>query len=109
MAGLPQIKNIITTLICESHKKHQNKMFSDNGGIDYKKFWRHVKTIHRDTHGIAPLKIENSFVYHSEGRDEVLNKQFQSVFTKENLSIMFPNTVVLTYHRCTMSQSQLWS
>ena len=61
-------------------------MFSDNGGINYKKFWRYVKTIQKDTHGIAPLKVENSFVYHSEGQAEVLNKQFLSVFTKEYLS-----------------------
>ena len=73
-------------LIRESHRKYQNKMFSDDGGINYKKFWRYVKTICRDIHGIAPLKVENSFVYHSEDQAEILNKQFQSVFTKEDLS-----------------------
>ena len=80
------IKNNITMLIRESHRKYQNKMFSDDGGINYKKFWRYVKTIRRDIHGIAPLKVENSFVYHSEDQAEILNKQFQSVFTKEDLS-----------------------
>ena len=66
------MKNNITNLIRESHSKYQNKMFSNNEGMNYKKFWRYVKTIRKDTHGIAPLKVEN--------------KQFQSVFTKENLS-----------------------
>ena len=65
------IKNNITMLIRESHRKYQNKMFSDDGGINYKKFWRYVKTIRRDIHGIAPLKVENSFVYHSEDQAEI--------------------------------------
>jgi len=79
-------KNNVTNLIREAHKKYQNKMFSDNGGINYKKFWRYVKTIRKDTHGVAPLKKETSLVYHSKDKAEILNKQFQSVFTKENLS-----------------------
>ena len=62
-------------------------MFSnDGGGMNYKKFWRYVKTIRKDTHGIAPLKKQNSLVYHSKDQAEILNKQFQSVFTKENVS-----------------------
>ena len=35
------MKNDITKLIHEAHRKYQNKMFSNNGGI-YKKFWRYV-------------------------------------------------------------------
>ena len=68
-----EIKNNITTLIY-IYEKYQNKMFSDNGGINYKKFWRYIKTIRKDTNGIAPLTLKNSFVYHSEGQAEVLNK-----------------------------------
>jgi len=52
-------KNNVTNIIREAHKKYQNKMFSDNGGINYKKFWRYVETIRKDTHGVAPLKTEN--------------------------------------------------
>ena len=37
MAELPyNTKNNITNLIHEAYKKYQNKMFSDNGGINYK-------------------------------------------------------------------------
>ena len=60
------IKNNITTLVRDSHKKYQHKMFTNNGRVNYKKFWRYVKTICRDIHGIPPLKIENSFAYHPE-------------------------------------------
>ena len=80
------IKNNITRLIRESHRKYQNKMFSDNGSVNKKKFWRYVKTLRRDIHGIAPLKVDNSLVHHSEGQAEILNKQFQSVFTEADLS-----------------------
>ena len=80
------IKNNITRLIRESHRKYQNKMFSDNGSVNKKKFWRYVKSLRRDIHGIAPLKVDNSLVHHSEGQAKILNKQFQSVFTEEDLS-----------------------
>jgi len=79
-------KNNVTTLIRESHKNYQNKMFSNDSGINYKKFWKYIKTVRKDSHGIAPLKVDNSLVHHSEGQAEILNKQFQSVFTKEDLS-----------------------
>ena len=58
-------KNNVTTLTRESHRKYQNKIFSDDGSVNYKKFWRYVKTICKDTHGIAPLKIDDSLVHHS--------------------------------------------
>ena len=59
------MKNNITNLIRESHTKYQNKMFSnDGGGMNYKKFWRYVKTIRKDTHGIAPLKKQNLLWIH---------------------------------------------
>jgi len=54
--------------------------------MNYKKFWRYVKTICKDTPGIAPLKKQNSLAYHSKDQAKILNKQFQSVFTKENVS-----------------------
>ena len=81
-----KIKSNITTFIHESYRKCQSKMFSNNGGINYKKFWRYIKSIRRDTNGIASLKIDNSIVHHSKGMAEILNRHFQSVFTKEDLS-----------------------
>ena len=42
------IKNNITRFIRESHRKYQNNMFSDNGSVNKKKFWRYVKTLRRD-------------------------------------------------------------
>ena len=54
--------------------------------VNYKKFWKYVKTIRKDTHGIAPLKVDDTLFSHSKDQAEILNKQFQSVFTTENLS-----------------------
>jgi len=78
------MKSNITNHIRESHTKYQNRMFStDGGGMNHKKFWRHVKTIRKDMHGIAPLKKQNSLVYHSKDQAEILNKQFQSAFNRK--------------------------
>ena len=60
------MKNNITMFICEAHSKYQNKMFSENGGVNYKKFWKYVKTIHKDTYGITPLKVDDTLFSHSK-------------------------------------------
>ncbi len=47
-------------------------------------FWRYIKSRKQDSFGIAPLKEDG--VVHSEAREkaEILNRQFESVFTQED-------------------------
>ena len=47
-----------------------------------KRFWTYIKHCKKDHTGIAPLRNENGILQdHPEGKAEVLNKQFCSVFT----------------------------
>ncbi|XP_062576944.1 uncharacterized protein LOC134238855 [Saccostrea cucullata] len=48
-----------------------------------KPFWKYVKSKKQDSFGIAPLKSGNKLITDSKEKAGVLNKQFQSVFTKE--------------------------
>ena len=47
-------------------------------------FWRYIKECGNDNIGIPPIRDGNELCDHSRGKAELLNKQFQSVFTKDN-------------------------
>ena len=48
-----------------------------------KRFWTYVKNRKTDFIGIAPLKVNGKLFTEPKARAEVLNDQFQSVFTRE--------------------------
>lgn len=51
-----------------------------------KKFWSYVKNIRKDFVGIPSLKDHNNhLVSSSKGKADILSKQYQTVFTKEDL------------------------
>ena len=54
---------------------------------DPKKFWKYVKQRRQDNTGIAPLKSQGQLYSDSTQKADILNKQFQSVFTKDTFHI----------------------
>ena len=52
-----------------------------------KKFWKYIKSRKKDNMGISPLKNESGEeVIDSKGKAEILNQQYDRVFTDEDLS-----------------------
>ncbi len=49
-----------------------------------KKFWRHVKAVKKDRVGVAPLKDNNELTSDAKTKATLINKQYQSVFSKED-------------------------
>jgi hypothetical protein len=49
-----------------------------------KRFWRHIKATKKDRVGTAPLKENGVFVSDSKGKASILNRQYESVFTRED-------------------------
>ena len=51
-----------------------------------KRFWSYIKSLRKDTNGIAPLK--DAGILHADAKDkaDILNRQYQSVFTNEDTS-----------------------
>ena len=80
------IRNKITSTIREAHTKYQNNLFTSDGEINREKFWKYIKSIRKDQHGIAPLNVNDTVIDNSKDKAEALNCQFQSVFTHEDLS-----------------------
>ena len=79
------IRNEITNSIRDAHTKYQNKLFTSDGEINQKKFWKYIKNIRKDQHGVAPLNVNGTLINNSKDKAEALNYQFQSVFTQEDL------------------------
>ena len=70
-----------------SHK--YNNILGENKdqkfGETQKKFWKHIKSVKKDRTGTAPLK-ENGLL-HSDAKSKagILNRQYQSVFSQEDI------------------------
>ena len=75
--------------------RHANKKYMEEVSTEYKDnsktFWSYIKCKGQEWIGVAPLKNKMRFLQNdNKSKTEILNEQFQSVFTKENLN-NFPN------------------
>lgn len=52
---------------------------------DSKTFWSYLKRIRQDNPGVEDLRINDDIISEAGLKADALNKQFASVFTKENL------------------------
>ncbi|CAG2240211.1 unnamed protein product [Mytilus edulis] len=74
----------------QANKKYMEEV-STNYKDNSKKFWSYIKSKGQEWTGVAPLKNKLGFLQSdNKSKAEILNDQFQSVFTKENLN-NFPN------------------
>ena len=55
-----------------------------------KRFWSYIKSLKKDYAGIGSLKHDGKLITVSIGKAEILNNQFQSVFTKDS-DVVPPN------------------
>ena len=71
--------------------RQANKKYMEDVSTDYKEnskiFWSFIKSKGQEWTGVAPLKNKMGFLQSdNKSKAEILNEQFQSVFTKENLN-----------------------
>ena len=81
-----KIRNEITKEINKAHKAYQEKLFDHDSNSSHKNFWRYIRRLRKDNIGVAPLKHQNSLNGNPRDKAEILNDQFYSVFTHEDLS-----------------------
>ena len=53
-----------------------------------KRFWSYVKSLRRDNCGVAPLKKDGVMYTENNAMANILNQQFSSVFTREDIQTM---------------------
>ena len=78
--------------IRKAHKDHLKRIFEidssdDDKTMTTKRFWTYVKSKKKDSCTIAPLRSEGVLIADAVGTANVLNKQYCSVFTKEEIPV----------------------
>jgi len=79
-------KNEITNEIRTAHNNYQNQLFDSGSNTTSKRFWKYIKSLRKDHVGVSTLSSDDKQVTDSFEKAEILNNQFHSVFTNENLS-----------------------
>ena len=68
--------------IRRAHWNYVNSILQDGlESNDSKPFWRYVKSNQQDSVGVSPLKSVGKLYAEAKDKADILNKQFQSVFT----------------------------
>ena len=68
----------------QNHTKYLTNLFNENEKTNHKNFWKYIKNICKDQHGIPPLNENGNTVNSYKEKATVLNNKFQSVLTQEN-------------------------
>ena len=74
--------------IRKAHNEYLEGIFSYEESEDKpsatKRFWSYTNSQRKDSSSVAPLKSEGVLVSDAQGKAEILNKQYTSVFTNED-------------------------
>ena len=62
-----------------------------------KRFWNYIKSLRKDTTGISPLKDNGRLFNASKDKADILNRQYQSVFTHEDPDTQVPDPDGVSY------------
>jgi hypothetical protein len=96
-------KQLNTTVQIETRKAHDqyvdNTILGDMKNST-KQFWSYMKSKKQESQGVAPFRKDDGFLYSdTETNTEILNDQFYSVYTREDITYMpekgqspFPDT-----------------
>ena len=83
---LKQLKREVQRQLRRNYWTHTARLFQDTteeGGRVPKAFWGYVKAKKTEPSNISPLKVDGRLVTDAEGQAEILNRQFQSAFSKK--------------------------
>ena len=84
-----RIQSEVQLQIRKSHKGYLQEVVSDSYKGNPKKFLSYIKSAGQEASGVSPLKNEDGFLKSdSPSRANILNRPFESVFTKEDTSTM---------------------
>ena len=75
--------SIMFTMYCNTHRSYISSICSDSP----KRFWSYIKSLKVDNIGIPTLNNNNKLESDNRLKAEILNSQFKSVFTQENVHL----------------------
>ena len=70
---------------CYAHRRYMADVVSNDLKENTKRIWSFIKSKRQESTGVAPLINKEGYLYSDfTKKAEILNRQFQSVYTKEN-------------------------
>ena len=84
------MRNLVRKTMNETHDNYVRQILnhyedSKNSSLS-KNFWKYIKSRKKDSIGISLLQnLSGEYIIDNKGKAEILNKQYDSVFTDENL------------------------
>ena len=83
------LKSLCQRTIRKDHDNYMRDIISPEAKQNPKKFWSFLKGKKQESSGVAPLRSTDGLIHSDSGtKANILNAQFKSVFTKEDLSSM---------------------
>ena len=79
-----QARNEVNSLLETAYHNYCANLFNDSS-TSKKRFWSYIKAKRKDNTGVAPLKDGQTVCTNAKQKACILNNQFQSVFTAEDL------------------------
>ena len=84
-----EFKKLTENAIKHSHWEYVNNTLTNSlEDGNSKPFWRYIKSKKQDSSGIAPLKSKGKLFSESRDKANILNSQFESVFSNETPSAL---------------------
>ena len=80
-------RNLVKRQIHLAHSNYFDDVIGSSLEVgDGKALWNYIKLQRTESIGIPPLRVGDNVFYSNEGKADILNKHFQSVFTLEDTS-----------------------
>ena len=79
-------RNTINVLLDTAHKNYCANLFMESFNNNKKQFWSYIKRTRKEHSGISILVVNGKATSCAKDKAKILNNQFQSVFSKEDLS-----------------------
>ena len=80
------MKNSINSKLKAAHNNYFIRLFDGSFGGNRRQFWKYIRAKRKENRNISTLVVDGQPISDSKEKANVLNKYFESVFTKENLS-----------------------
>ena len=92
------MRNTVNALLDTAHKDYCANLFKESFTNNKEQFWSYIKRLWKDHSGVLSLIVNGKTS--SSAKDKILNKQFQSVFIKENLYWIFQSYLLQFSLKC---------
>ena len=85
-ARFRHLRKVLRQHMNTAYMDYVNNLVNPEDDPSNKKLWRYLKSRKQDHVGVSPLKSDGNLITTALGKADILNKQFASVFTDENVT-----------------------